>query len=110
MVYRGPVPACRGFLFVAGRLPGGSLVEVIALTRDMTVFLTMCIAGHLDPHWLDWFDGMGMRHLPDGNTELSGPVVDQTALYGLLNRARDLGLTLLTASVTTTSDEKPDGH
>lgn len=68
---------------------------------DMTVFLMIRIAGHLDPRWLDWFDGLEMHYLEDGNTELSGSVADQSALYGLLNRARDLGLTLLSASVET---------
>jgi hypothetical protein len=63
------------------------------------MFLIMHIAGHLDTRWSDWFEGLEMRHLPEGSTELSGPVIDQAALYGLLNRARDLGLTLLTVSV-----------
>ena len=61
--------------------------------------LTIRIAGHLDSCWADWFDGLGMHHLSDGSTELSGWVIDQAALYGLLTRARDLGLTLLTVSV-----------
>ena len=76
----------------------------------MTTFLIMRIAGHLDPHWLDWFEGLHMQYLPDGNTELSGSVGDQAALYGLLNRARDLGLTLLSASVETAvpGDTKQD--
>jgi hypothetical protein len=65
------------------------------------MILTIRIAGHLDSRWLDWFDGLNMHHLPDGNTELSGSVTDQAALYGLLTRARDLGLTLLTVSVET---------
>jgi hypothetical protein len=76
--------------------------------RDSPVFLIMCIDGHLDSHWSDWFDGMNMRHLPDGTTELSGTVVDQAAVYGLLNRARDLGLTLLTVSLTPAEVESSD--
>ena len=63
------------------------------------MFLNIRIAGHLDARWSAWFEGLQMRHLPDGSTEVSGPVVDQAALYGLMNRARDLGLTLLTVSV-----------
>lgn len=63
------------------------------------MFLTMHLAGHLDRRWQDWFEGLEMRHLPDGSTELSGTVGDQAALYGLLNRARDLGLTMLAVSV-----------
>jgi hypothetical protein len=73
--------------------------------RVMAMFITMRIAGHLDSHWLDWFEGLDMRHLPDGNTELSGSVVDQTALHGMLNRARDLGLTLLRVSVESATKE-----
>jgi hypothetical protein len=64
------------------------------------MYLVMCVDGHLDFHWSDWFEGLTMRHLPDGSTELSGTVPDQAAMYGLLNRARDLGLTLLTVSMT----------
>jgi len=75
------------------------------------MFLTMRIVGHLDPYWLDWFEGLQIQHLPDGNSELSGLVGDQAALYGLLNRARDLGLTLLSVSVQTTEpgDAQSDG-
>lgn len=73
------------------------------------MFLIIQIAGHLDQKWSDWFEGLAMRHLPDGSTEISGSVADQTALYGLLSRARDLGLTLLTVSVKTAGldDQEP---
>ena len=67
----------------------------------MAMLLRLRIAGHLDSRWSDWFDELELRHLPDGSTELSGLVVDQAALYGLLTRARDLGLTLLRVSVET---------
>jgi hypothetical protein len=70
------------------------------------VFIALRIEGHLDPSWSDWFEGLSMRHLPDGSTELSGEVVDQTALYGLLNRARDLGLTLLAVSMESADPEQ----
>lgn len=72
--------------------------------KKTALFLTMHIDGHLDPQWLDWFDGLEMSHLPDGSTQISGLVVDQTALYGLLSRASDLGLTLLTVSVEPTPE------
>ena len=64
------------------------------------MFLKLRIAGHLDPGWSEWFEGMQMRYRPDGSTELTGAVVDQAALYGLLNRARDLGLTMLGVSIS----------
>lgn len=76
---------------------------------DMTTFLTMHIVGQLDPSWQDWFDGLEMHHLPDGNTELSGFVGDQAALYGLLNRARDLGLSLLSVVVEPVAPSASEG-
>jgi hypothetical protein len=63
------------------------------------MYLTLRVAGHLDHRWADWFEGLDMHYLPDGSTELSGAVGDQAALYGLLNRARDLGLTMLAVSM-----------
>jgi hypothetical protein len=70
------------------------------------VNITLRIEGHLDPHWSDWFEGLAMSHLPDGSTQLTGQVIDQPALYGLLSRARDLGLTLLTVSMDTAESEE----
>ena len=79
--------------------------------KDMATFLTMRIAGQLDARWGDWFDGLEIHLLPDGNTELSGSVVDQAALYGLLNRARDLGLTLLAVVVESVElSDSPGSH
>jgi len=54
------------------------------------------IAGHLDPAWSDWFDGLTIALEEDGTTVLAGALVDQAALYGLLARLHDLGATLLT--------------
>jgi hypothetical protein len=51
--------------------------------------------GHLDDRWADWFDGMNIRLEKNGDTLLTGPVVDQAALHGLLKKARDLGLPLV---------------
>ena len=53
------------------------------------------VDGHLDPGWSAWFAGMRIMHHPDGTTTLYGPVADQAALYGLISKVRDLGLTLL---------------
>jgi hypothetical protein len=54
------------------------------------------VVSHLDPHWSLSLGGLALRHDADGTTMLEGRVRDQAALYGLLNRLRDLGLTLLT--------------
>ena len=53
------------------------------------------IKGHLDNRWADQFENMSFIHESDGTTILSGPVVDQAALYGLLRKVRDLGLPLV---------------
>jgi hypothetical protein len=53
------------------------------------------IEGHLDTRWAAWFDGLALTHETDGTTVLNGPVVDQTALHGLLQKVRDLGLPLV---------------
>jgi len=53
------------------------------------------IQGHLSAEWTDWFDGLSITLQDNGETLLTGPVVDQAALYGLLRKVRDLGLPLL---------------
>lgn len=53
------------------------------------------IRGHLDPHWSDWLGEFAMEIQDDGTTLLTGPVVDQAALHGVIARIRDLGLPLL---------------
>lgn len=53
------------------------------------------LTGHLDAHWTAWFDGMTVSRQSDGTTVISGPVADQAALHGLLQRVRDLGLPLV---------------
>ena len=53
------------------------------------------IKGHLAAHWAEWFDGMTITRLDNGETLIEGPIVDQAALHGLLNHIRDLGVPLL---------------
>ena len=53
------------------------------------------VKGHLSSQWADWFDGLTIENRPDGKAVLSGPLPDQAALYGVLNRVRDLGLALI---------------
>jgi hypothetical protein len=53
------------------------------------------LTGHLDAHWTAWFDGLTVSHQSDGTTVISGPVADQAALHGVLQRVRDLGLPLV---------------
>jgi hypothetical protein len=53
------------------------------------------IEGHLDPQWTDWFEGLTITLEEHGDTLLTGPVVDQAALHGLLKKVRDLGIPLV---------------
>ncbi len=53
------------------------------------------VKGHLDIDWSDWFDGLTITLLDNGETILTGPIVDQTALHGVLIKIRDIGLPLL---------------
>ena len=64
------------------------------------------VRGHLESRWAAWFDGMSLAHEPDGTTTISGPVVDQAALHGLLHTLRDTGLPLV--SVTQVEPDSPD--
>ena len=53
------------------------------------------IKGHLDNRWTGWFDGLTITRADNGDTVLTGPVIDQAALHGLLRKVRDLGLPLV---------------
>lgn len=53
------------------------------------------LKGHLDQSWSSWLDGLAIEPQAHGETLVTGPVRDQTALHGLLNKIRDLGLLLL---------------
>lgn len=53
------------------------------------------IKGQLDQHWSAWFDGMMVTYGTNGDTIISGPVVDQAALHSLLSKVHSLNLTLV---------------
>jgi hypothetical protein len=58
------------------------------------------LKGRLDSSWAEWLGGMSLTHASDGTTVLVGPVVDQAALHGLLQKLRDLGITLISVNET----------
>ena len=64
-------------------------------TADEPGWYEIRFQGRLDDKWVDWFDGLALDPQPEGVTLLSGPVIDQAALHGVLARLRDLGLPLV---------------
>jgi len=64
------------------------------------------LKGHLDSQWTDWFEGLAITLEDNGDTLLTGPVIDQSALHGLLKKVRDLGMPLV--SINCVDPGKPD--
>ncbi len=56
------------------------------------------IKDHLSREWTDWFEGLTITLEDNGDTLLTGPVMDQAALYGLLKKVRDLGMALVSVN------------
>lgn len=59
------------------------------------------VKGHLDPFWQEWFENLSISYEQDGITRLSGLIPDRAALYGILLKMCDLGLTLLFLEAST---------
>jgi hypothetical protein len=55
----------------------------------------ICVQGLLDPEWAEWFEGFTLTHRLEGVTVLVGPVLDQSALHGLIHKISNLGLMLI---------------
>ena len=53
------------------------------------------LKGHLGPHWSGWFEGLTITALDNGDTLLTGPVIDQAALFGVLRKVANLGMPLV---------------
>jgi hypothetical protein len=62
------------------------------------------VDGHLGTRWAAWFDGLAITSEGDGTTVLRGPVVDQAALHGLLQKLRDVGIPLISLRQVPTHD------
>jgi hypothetical protein len=67
-------------------------------TPDQPMVYQIRLKGHLGAQWTDWFEGLTITLKDNGDTLLTGPVIDQAALYGLLKKVRDLGLPLVSVS------------
>jgi hypothetical protein len=72
---------------------------------DQSAMYRIRVKGHLDTAWSDWFEGFALKHEPNGETTLTGPIVDQSALQGVLLNIGNLGLTLVAVNQIT-SEEK----
>jgi len=59
------------------------------------MYCSITVRGHLDQRWSDWFDGLTITNLENGETVLAGDLTDQAALHGALSKVRDLGLPLV---------------
>jgi len=66
------------------------------------------VRGHLERRWSAWFDGLDLTRQDDGTTVICGPVADQAALHGLLQRLRDIGIPLI--SLTPIAPVDPHTH
>jgi len=73
---------------------------------DQPLVYQIRIKGHLSHQWTDWFEGLTITLEEDGDTLLTGPVIDQAALHGLLKKVRDLGMPLV--SINPVEHGQPD--
>jgi hypothetical protein len=71
---------------------------------DQPTVFQIRIQGHLGQQWQDWFEGLAITLEEDGNTLLNGPVVDQSALHGILKKIRNLGMPLLSVNAADPTD------
>ncbi len=74
------------------------MVKLSSSTTEPIEEYEIRLRGILGDQWTDWFDGMEIRYDSDDNTTLTGPVVDQAALHGLLDKVRDMGMILLSVT------------
>ena len=70
-------------------------MKISPADSEQTMVYQIRVQGHLAQQWTAWFEGLTITLEENGDTLLTGPVIDQAALHGLLKKIRDLGLPLL---------------
>jgi hypothetical protein len=73
-----------------------------------TTIYQIRVKSHLGSEWTDWFDGLAVTLEENGDTLLTGPVVDQAALHGLLRKVRDLGMPLVSVNQIQVNESHPE--
>lgn len=68
------------------------------------------VRGHLDENWSKWLDGFDLCHTEPDETVLTGQVKDQAALYGLIAKLRDLGVSLIAVNIWALKEDPPEGN
>jgi hypothetical protein len=76
-------------------------------TPNQPVLYQIRIRGHLGSEWADWFEGLTITLEREGDTLLTGPVSDQSALHGLLKKVRDLGIPLISVNQVLCQENHP---
>jgi len=82
--------------FLAAERPRGVFSRQLVLRDNLEIRLK----GHLYTRWASWFDGLTLDTCSDGTTTIHGIVVDQSALHGLLQKVRDIGLPLISVTAS----------
>jgi hypothetical protein len=79
----------------------------LTMNPSQPVIYQIRLKGQLDSHWIDWFEGLSITLEENGDTLLTGPVVDQAALHGLLKKVRDLGMPLVSVNRVQLNETHP---